>query len=128
MKFLVRCFSLSSKIEGFVVRLELDLPLHKVLILILNFFFVSLKRRKKKGRKSRGCLVCVFKQSFSVFKQHVTHFNTLFHPHVFPQIFLNNNFLFLNTHTKWAQGLLLLCWICRERETGFRLCVYIQWP
>ena len=31
-----------------------------------------------------GCLVCVFKQQFSVFKQHFTHLNTLFHPHVFP--------------------------------------------
>ena len=27
-------------------------------------------------------------------------FNTLFHSHVLPQIFLNNNFQFLNTHTK----------------------------
>ena len=26
-----------------------------------------------------GCLVCVFKQPFSVFKQHITHFSTLFH-------------------------------------------------
>ena len=50
----------------------------------------------------RGCLVCDFKQPFSVFKQHFTHFNTLFHPHVFPQIFLNNNFKFLNTQTKRA--------------------------
>ena len=31
----------------------------------------------------RGCLVCSFKQPFSVFKQHFTHFNALFHPHVF---------------------------------------------
>ena len=31
-----------------------------------------------------GCLICVFKQPFLVFKQHFTHFNTLFHPHVFP--------------------------------------------
>ena len=31
-----------------------------------------------------GCLVYDFKQSFLVFKQHFTHFNTLFHPHVFP--------------------------------------------
>ena len=53
----------------------------------------------------RGCLVCVFKQPFSVFKQHFTHFNTLFHPHVLPQIFLNNNFQFLNTHTKRALSL-----------------------
>ena len=50
-------------------------------------------------------MVCVFKQPFSVFKQHFTHFNTLFHPHVLPQIFLNNNFQFLNTHTKRALSL-----------------------
>ena len=50
----------------------------------------------------RGCLVYIFKQQFSVFKQHFTHFNALFHPHVFPQIFLNNNFQFLNTYTKRA--------------------------
>ena len=30
--------------------------------------------------KFRECLVCVFKQPFSVFKQHFTHFNILFHP------------------------------------------------
>ena len=47
-----------------------------------------------------GCLVYIFKQQFSVFKQHFTHFNTLFHPHVFSQMFLNNNFQFLNTHTR----------------------------
>ena len=43
---------------------------------------------------------------FSVFKQHFTHFNALFYPHVFPQMFLNNNFQFLNTHTKWAHNVL----------------------
>ena len=48
----------------------------------------------------RGCLVCVFKQPFSVFKQHFTYFYILFHPHVFPQVFSNNNFQFLNTCTK----------------------------
>ena len=47
-----------------------------------------------------GCLVCIFKQHFLVFKQYFTHFNALFHPHVFPQIFLNNNFQFLNICTK----------------------------
>ena len=47
-----------------------------------------------------GCLVNDFKQPFSVFKQHFTHFNVLFHPHVFPQMFLNNNFQFLNICTK----------------------------
>ena len=40
-----------------------------------------------------GCLVCNFKQLFSVFKQHFTYFNALFHPHVFPKIFSNNDFL-----------------------------------
>ena len=52
--------------------------------------------------KTRGCLVCVFKQLFSVFKQHFTHFNAFFHPHIFPQMFSNNNFQFLNTCTKRA--------------------------
>ena len=28
-------------------------------------------------------MVCVFKQLFSVFKQHFTHFYTFFHPHIF---------------------------------------------
>ena len=51
----------------------------------------------------RGCLVCIFKQQFSVFKQHFTYFNALFYPHVFPQIFSNNNFQFLNICTKRAQ-------------------------
>ena len=59
----------------------------------------------------RGCLVYVFKQQFLVFKQHFTHSNALFHPHIFPQIFLNNNFQFLNTHTK--QVLMLLQNSCR---------------
>ena len=49
-----------------------------------------------------GSLICVFKQQFSVFKQHFTHFHTLFHLHVFSQKFLNNNFQFLNTCTKQA--------------------------
>ena len=43
-------------------------------------------------KKLWGCLVCVFKQQFSVFKQYFMYFNTLFHSHVFPQMFLNNNF------------------------------------
>ena len=53
----------------------------------------------------RGCLVYSIKQPFSVFKQHFTHFNVLFHPHVFSQIFSNNNFQFLNTYTKRALNL-----------------------
>ena len=47
-----------------------------------------------------GCLVCVFKQPFSVFKQHFTYFYILFHPHEFSQMFLNNIFQFLNTCNK----------------------------
>ena len=54
-----------------------------------------------------GCLVYVFKQSFLVFKQYFTYFNTFFHLHVFLQMFLNNNFQFLNINTK--QTLMFLC-------------------
>ena len=57
---------------------------------------------KKGKRKKRKCLVCVFKQSFLIFKQYFTHFHTLFHPHVYLQMFSNNNFQFLNTCTKRA--------------------------
>ena len=56
----------------------------------------------KKKKKNISRLVYVFKQQFSVFKQHFTYFKALFHPYVFPQMFLNNNFQFLNTHTKRA--------------------------
>ena len=50
-----------------------------------------LKKKKMKGEISE-CLVSVFKQQFSVFKQHFMYFYTLFHLHIFPQKFLNNNF------------------------------------
>ena len=40
-------------------------------------------RTKRGEQKFRGCLVCVFKQPFSVFKQHYTYFHTFFHPRVF---------------------------------------------
>ena len=53
----------------------------------------------------RRCLVSVSKQQFSVFKQHFTYFDILFHPHVFLQKFLNDNFQFLNTCTKRALSL-----------------------
>ena len=43
----------------------------------------AIKHKQVPYRHFRGCLVCVFKQQFLVFKQHFTHFNTLFHPHVF---------------------------------------------
>ena len=54
-------------------------------------------------------MVCVFKQPFSVFKQHFTNFNALFHPYVFPQIFSNNNFQFLNTCTKHPLSSYTVC-------------------
>ena len=73
------------------------------LCFLIKFFMLFIKKKKKKNQEFlRGCLVSVFKQQFSVFKQHFTFFNTLFHPHVFPQKFLNNNFQFLNTCTKRA--------------------------
>ena len=46
-----------------------------------------------------------FKQLFSVFKQHYMYFYIFFHSHVFPQIFSNNNFQFLNICTKRAHSL-----------------------
>ena len=47
-------------------------------------------------------MVYVFKQLFLIFKQYFTYFYVLFHPHVFSQMFSNNNFQFLNTYTKRA--------------------------
>ena len=55
--------------------------------------------------KLKGCLVCIFKQLFLVFKQYFTYFNILFHSHIFSQIFSNNNFQFLKTCIKQARGL-----------------------
>ena len=69
-------------------------------MLLLSLLFPKWHKKGKKIKKLRGCLVSVFKQQFSVFKQHFTYFHTLFHPHVFLQKFLNNNFQFLNTYTK----------------------------
>ena len=74
--------------------------------------------------KFRGCLVYVFKQQFLVFKQHFTHSNVLFHPHVFPQMFLNNNFQFLNTHTK--QGL-NVAWNVVFFNIFFFLNIVLKW-
>ena len=56
-------------------------------------------------KKPRECLVCIFKQLFSFFKQHFIFFHTLFYSHVFSQMFLNNNFQFLNTCTKATPSL-----------------------
>ena len=69
-----------------------------------------------------GCLVSISKQQFSVFKQHLTYFHTFFHPHVFPQKFLNNNFQFLNTCTKQALDLLE---IYNVKKEFICVCVYI---
>ena len=66
------------------------------------------------SNRYRGCLVNDFKQLFSVFKQHFTHFNALFHPHIFSQVFLNNNFQFLNIYIKQTHNLLNLT-VTQER-------------
>ena len=83
-----------------------DWRVSAALVLLLHVqIFKELNIQKLKfyiSRNLRGCLVCDFKQQFLVFKQHFMHFNALFHPHVFPQIFSNNNFQFLNTRTKRA--------------------------
>ena len=76
---------------------------------------MSQKLKLLGNKEFRGCLVCVFKQLFSVFKQHFTHFNVLFHPHVFSQMFSNNNFQFLNTYTKRALN------HCGPKILGFEL-------
>ena len=67
---------------------------------VYDRFFFYQKNENSFWSKLRVCLVSVFKQQFSVFKQYFTYFHTLFHPHIFPQKFLNNNFQFLNTCTK----------------------------
>ena len=85
-------------------------------------------RNNNTGRL-RGCLVCSFKQPFSVFKQHFTHFNALFHPHVFPQIFSNNNFQFLNTYTKRVLSVtfkILMGFFIFLRGNHMKFCVFFQ--
>ena len=102
-KILFGSFSLHKKWIKTVVSIKtMETLLKWFWFLFWGIFF--LKTWKLSFEKQRGCLVYVFKQQFSVFKQHFTYFNALFHPHVFPQIFLNNNFQFLNTHTKRAQS------------------------
>ena len=44
-------------------------------------------------------LIHPFKHMFSVFKQYYTYFYTIFHQHVFPYMFSNNNFQFLSVCT-----------------------------
>ena len=47
----------------------------------------------------------VFLNNYFQFKQYFMHFNVLFYPHIFSQIFSNNNFQFLNTCTKRAHNI-----------------------
>ena len=70
-----------------------------------------LARRSEDMQVWRGILprVVLEGQQISVFKQYFTHFYTLFHPYVFPQIFSNNNFQCLNTYTKRPRASLSVC-------------------
>ena len=58
------------------------------------------KEKEEEEEERLGCLVDVFKQQFSVFKQYYIFFHTFFHSHVFPHMFSNNNFQFLSACTK----------------------------
>ena len=73
------------------------------------------------GRNVRGCLVCVFKQPFLIFKQHFMYFHPFFHSHVFPQIFSNNNFQFLNIYTKQALNCFFVNFVGQIRKNFFFL-------
>ena len=63
------------------------------LFLFLNFIFMANTWVTNRFSTLWACLLLLFKQRFSVFKQYYTYFYTLFHPHVFSQ---NNNV------TKWV--------------------------
>ena len=84
-------------------------PKNCKLLIWKNYFLPKYVCKSSLCRSLRGCLVNDFKQSFLIFKQHFTHFNALFYPHVFSQMFLNNNFQFLNICTKRTLNLHL--WI-----------------
>ena len=73
-----------------------------VCVYIYIYIYVKTKTFLKTQRE---CLICIFKQQFLFFKQHFTYFHTLFHLHVFSQMFANNNFQFLNTWTKQVQNI-----------------------
>ena len=89
-----------------LLPLKLFRFVHLSFNLFFFFVFVSPNVTYTKKETLRGNLVCVFKQLFLVFKQHFTYFYILFHSHIFPQMFSNNNFQFLNTCTKRALSLL----------------------
>ena len=59
------------------------------LFLFLNFIFMANTWITNKFSTLWACLLLLFKQQFSIFKQYYTYFYTLFHPHVFSQ----NNFI-----------------------------------
>ena len=76
--------------------------------------YISLRLEDRKCKMHRARLVCVFKQLFLVFKQYFMYFNVLFHLHIFPQIFLNNNFQFLNICTKRIHS--FVCKVCTGKD------------
>ena len=82
-----------------------------------NFSFETEVESKLIKQRLRGCLVCVFKQPFLIFKQYFMHFNTLFHSHIFLKMFLNNNFQFLNTHTKRVINFAKIAYLINLIET-----------
>ena len=61
---------------------------------------------------------------FSVFKQYFTYFHTLFHPHVFLQIFSNNNFQFLKTCTNLP--LSFYPWACCQERPSSQIHYHIR--
>ena len=93
----------SLEASSICLLLPISLKNMSKFIFLLSFYVYPLKtwknknQEKRRSKKLRGCLVCIFKQPFLVFKQHFTYFYTFFHSHIFLQIFSNNNFQFLNT-------------------------------
>ena len=84
---------------------------------LYHFSFEAEVENKLIKQRLRGCLVCVFKQPFLIFKQYFMHFNTLFHSHIFLKMFLNNNFQFLNTHTKRVINFAKIAYLINLIET-----------
>ena len=101
IQLLIKFFPIYVVFFFFFLTLISTVMLNVEISTSISFFYSTIECN---CRKLRECLVCVFKQPFLIFKQYCTHFNTLFHPHVFSQIFLNNNFQFLNTYTKRTVG------------------------
>ena len=64
----------------------------------INFYNQKKKKKVSITIKLWGCLVCVFKKLFSVFKQYFMHFNILFHPHISTNIFKQQFSIFTRTN------------------------------